>query len=96
MFFPATVDLSNLHRQILHTEARIGMSKAESAKIAVEGDSFHFFYPQFSHSLVKLNFTVTSYLLFLLNVINSKNILKVTLTVYSVDWSQNYFLKTKM
>ncbi|BGP15487.1 hypothetical protein JCM10213_005754 [Rhodosporidiobolus nylandii] len=31
-----TVELSNLHRQVLHTEARVGMSKAESAKIGLE------------------------------------------------------------
>jgi len=31
------VDRSNLQRQILHTEARVGMSKVESAKIALEG-----------------------------------------------------------
>ena len=30
-----TVDRSNLQRQILHTEARIGMSKVESARIAL-------------------------------------------------------------
>lgn len=28
------VDLSNLHRQIAHTEARVGVHKAESAAIA--------------------------------------------------------------
>ncbi|KAF8581064.1 hypothetical protein K439DRAFT_1647996 [Ramaria rubella] len=31
-----TVDVSNLQRQILHTEARIGMSKARSAEIALK------------------------------------------------------------
>jgi adenylyltransferase/sulfurtransferase len=31
-----TVDVSNLQRQILHTEDRIGMRKTESAKIALE------------------------------------------------------------
>ncbi|GAA5970261.1 hypothetical protein JCM3765_000975 [Sporobolomyces pararoseus] len=31
-----TVELSNLHRQVLHTEDRVGMSKAESAKIALD------------------------------------------------------------
>ena len=31
-----TVELSNLHRQVLHTEDRVGMSKAHSAKIALE------------------------------------------------------------
>ncbi|KAF8510947.1 molybdenum cofactor synthesis 3 [Hysterangium stoloniferum] len=31
-----TVDISNLHRQILHTEARVGMSKAASAEIALK------------------------------------------------------------
>ncbi|GAA6062530.1 hypothetical protein JCM10212_001580 [Sporobolomyces blumeae] len=31
-----TVELSNLHRQVLHTEARAGMSKAESAKLALQ------------------------------------------------------------
>ncbi|GAA5916263.1 HesA/MoeB/ThiF family protein [Sporobolomyces salmoneus] len=31
-----TVELSNLHRQVLHTEERVGMSKAQSAKIALE------------------------------------------------------------
>lgn len=30
------VDRSNLHRQILHTDDRVGMSKVESAKIALE------------------------------------------------------------
>ncbi|KAG0654606.1 Urmylation protein [Rhodotorula mucilaginosa] len=30
-----TVELSNLHRQVLHTEDRVGMSKAESAKQAL-------------------------------------------------------------
>ncbi|GAA6006854.1 hypothetical protein JCM11491_003206 [Sporobolomyces phaffii] len=30
------VELSNLHRQVVHTEQRVGMSKAESAKIALE------------------------------------------------------------
>ncbi|GAA5980149.1 hypothetical protein JCM11641_006929 [Rhodosporidiobolus odoratus] len=31
-----TVELSNLHRQVLHTEGRVGMSKAESAKVALQ------------------------------------------------------------
>jgi molybdopterin/thiamine biosynthesis adenylyltransferase/rhodanese-related sulfurtransferase len=31
-----TVDLSNLQRQILHTEARVGMRKTESARIALQ------------------------------------------------------------
>lgn len=31
-----TVELSNLHRQVLHTEARVGMSKAQSARLALE------------------------------------------------------------
>ncbi|GAA6027156.1 hypothetical protein JCM8097_002438 [Rhodosporidiobolus ruineniae] len=31
-----TVELSNLHRQVLHTEGRVGMSKAESAKIGLQ------------------------------------------------------------
>ncbi|BGP58366.1 hypothetical protein JCM8202v2_006027 [Rhodotorula sphaerocarpa] len=31
-----TVELSNLHRQVLHTEARVGMSKAHSAKQALD------------------------------------------------------------
>ncbi|GAA5830373.1 hypothetical protein JCM3766R1_002697 [Sporobolomyces carnicolor] len=31
-----TVELSNLHRQVLHTEDRVGMSKALSAKLALE------------------------------------------------------------
>ncbi|KAL7009900.1 hypothetical protein EMMF5_000808 [Cystobasidiomycetes sp. EMM_F5] len=31
-----TVDVSNLHRQVLHTSARVGMSKAESAKIGIK------------------------------------------------------------
>ncbi|GAA6017269.1 hypothetical protein JCM10207_003672 [Rhodosporidiobolus poonsookiae] len=31
-----TVELSNLHRQVLHTEGRVGMSKAESAKVGLE------------------------------------------------------------
>ncbi|GAA5836039.1 hypothetical protein JCM11251_006631 [Rhodosporidiobolus azoricus] len=31
-----TVELSNLHRQVLHTEGRVGMGKAESAKIGLE------------------------------------------------------------
>ncbi|GAA5941286.1 Uba4p [Sporobolomyces koalae] len=31
-----SVELSNLHRQVLHTEQRVGMSKAQSAKIALE------------------------------------------------------------
>jgi len=31
-----TVDLSNLQRQTLHTESRVGMSKAESAAIALK------------------------------------------------------------
>lgn len=30
-----TVELSNLHRQVLHTEDRVGISKAESAKQAL-------------------------------------------------------------
>lgn len=30
-----TVELSNLHRQVLHTEGRVGMGKAESAKTAL-------------------------------------------------------------
>jgi len=31
-----TVELSNLHRQVLHTEDRVGMSKAASARIALQ------------------------------------------------------------
>ncbi|BGP11612.1 hypothetical protein JCM10049v2_007522 [Rhodotorula toruloides] len=31
-----SVELSNLHRQVLHTEERVGMPKAESAKIALQ------------------------------------------------------------
>ncbi|GJN94015.1 hypothetical protein Rhopal_007078-T1 [Rhodotorula paludigena] len=31
-----TVELSNLHRQVLHTEGRIGMGKAESARTALQ------------------------------------------------------------
>ncbi|GAA5890760.1 hypothetical protein JCM6882_000647 [Rhodosporidiobolus microsporus] len=31
-----TVELSNLHRQVLHTEERVGTSKAESAKIGLQ------------------------------------------------------------
>ncbi|BGP43689.1 hypothetical protein JCM10449v2_007734 [Rhodotorula kratochvilovae] len=31
-----TVELSNLHRQVLHTEPRVGMSKAQSAKLALQ------------------------------------------------------------
>ncbi|GAA5822573.1 hypothetical protein JCM5353_005485 [Sporobolomyces roseus] len=31
-----TVELSNLHRQVLHTEDRVGTSKAESARIALQ------------------------------------------------------------
>ena len=31
-----TVDISNLQRQILHTEARVGMSKARSAELAIK------------------------------------------------------------
>jgi molybdopterin/thiamine biosynthesis adenylyltransferase/rhodanese-related sulfurtransferase len=31
-----TVDLSNLQRQVLHTTARVGMAKTESARIAIE------------------------------------------------------------
>jgi molybdopterin/thiamine biosynthesis adenylyltransferase len=30
------VEESNLHRQVIHTETRKGMSKVESAKIAIE------------------------------------------------------------
>lgn len=30
------MDVSNLHRQVLHTSARVGMSKAESAKIGIK------------------------------------------------------------
>ncbi|GAA5867535.1 hypothetical protein JCM8547_001211 [Rhodosporidiobolus lusitaniae] len=30
------VELSNLHRQVLHTEARVGLSKAESAKVGLQ------------------------------------------------------------
>lgn len=30
-----TVDISNLHRQVIHNEARQGMSKAESAALSV-------------------------------------------------------------
>ena len=32
-----TVSISNLHRQVLHTTDRVGMSKAESAEIALQG-----------------------------------------------------------
>ncbi|RUP45946.1 hypothetical protein BC936DRAFT_147537 [Jimgerdemannia flammicorona] len=31
-----TVDLSNLHRQVIHNESRVGVSKAVSAKMTVE------------------------------------------------------------
>jgi adenylyltransferase/sulfurtransferase len=31
-----TVDLSNLHRQVLHTEATVGMNKAESAAMFIK------------------------------------------------------------
>ncbi|GAA5824234.1 hypothetical protein JCM3770_004341 [Rhodotorula araucariae] len=31
-----TVELSNLHRQVLHCEARVGVSKAQSARLALE------------------------------------------------------------
>ncbi|GAA5914514.1 hypothetical protein JCM8208_005376 [Rhodotorula glutinis] len=31
-----TVELSNLHRQVLHTEVRVGMSKAHSARLALQ------------------------------------------------------------
>ncbi|OZJ05966.1 hypothetical protein BZG36_01257 [Bifiguratus adelaidae] len=31
-----TVDTSNLHRQVIHTEDRVGVNKAESAKMAIK------------------------------------------------------------
>lgn len=31
-----TVDTNNLHRQVIHTEARIGVNKAVSAAIAIK------------------------------------------------------------
>jgi len=31
-----TVDLDNLHRQVIHTEARLGVSKVNSAKQSLE------------------------------------------------------------
>ncbi|KAF8518478.1 hypothetical protein JB92DRAFT_3088024 [Gautieria morchelliformis] len=36
-----TVDISNLQRQILHTEARVGMSKVRSAEIAIKEINSH-------------------------------------------------------
>ena len=32
-----SVELSNLHRQVLHTEQRVGVQKAESAKLSIHG-----------------------------------------------------------
>jgi adenylyltransferase/sulfurtransferase len=31
-----TIDVSNLHRQVIHAEDRVGISKAESAKMTIE------------------------------------------------------------
>lgn len=31
-----TVDISNLHRQVLHTTERVGMNKAVSASVAMK------------------------------------------------------------
>lgn len=41
------VDISNLQRQILHTEARVGMSKVRSAEIAIKECGFHLFLATF-------------------------------------------------
>lgn len=34
---PDTVELSNLHRQVIHNEARLNMNKAQSAKVQLTG-----------------------------------------------------------
>lgn len=31
------VEVSNLHRQVAHSEARVGLNKAESIKVALNG-----------------------------------------------------------
>lgn len=31
------VEISNLHRQIIHNESRVGISKVQSAKMTIEG-----------------------------------------------------------
>ncbi len=33
------VEESNLHRQVLHVESRVGLNKAQSIKMAVKGES---------------------------------------------------------
>jgi len=31
-----TVEISNLHRQVLHAQSRVGMSKVESARLGIK------------------------------------------------------------
>ena len=49
-----TVELSNLQRQVLHTEGTVGRPKAESAAVAIRRRVFHFYFSLLIQRQVKL------------------------------------------